>query len=312
MLAKLPFVAADTLHHGDTASAWLRHGEISASRLRRTRFQLTQKTNLPIYQVDVFARGPFTGNPAAVCPLEQWLPDAVMQGIAAENNLSETAFFVKRSDGDFDLRWFTPTVEVDLCGHATVASGHVVLNVIEPSRAEVAFHTRSGELRVERAGDLLALSLPARESVPVDDSQQADALERVLGVRPNLLLKSVVNIAVFDEESVVREMQPDFSLMVYSGFKWVSVTAPASDADTDFVSRYFAPGSGIAEDPVTGSAHGWLVPYWAERLGRDQLAARQVSRRGGWLNCTLAGDRVVVAGRVLEYLSGTLTVPSGH
>ena len=267
-------------------------------------------TTLPIYQVDVFARGPFTGNPAAVCPLENWLPDAVMQGIAAENNLSETAFFVKRPDGDYDLRWFTPTVEVDLCGHATVASGHVALNVLEPARDSVSFHTRSGELRVNRTGDTLALDLPARPSTPVSDARQMDDLERILGARPAKLLKSVVRIAVFDDEPTVRHMQPDFALMRSLGFDWVSVTAPASDSGTDFVSRYFAPGSGITEDPVTGSAHGWLVPYWSARLGKTQLNARQVSRRGGWLNCTLNDNRVIVAGSVIEYLSGTLTLPS--
>ena len=267
-------------------------------------------TKLPIYQVDVLARGPFTGNPAAVCPLENWLPDAVMQGIAAENNLSETAFFVRRSDNDYDLRWFTPTVEVDLCGHATVASGHVALNVLEPTRNAVTFHTRSGELTVSRTDNMLALDLPARASAPASDARQMDDLERILGARQVNLLKSVVSVAVFDDEPTMRDMQPDFALMRSLGFDWISVTAPAPDSQTDFVSRYFAPGSGITEDPVTGSAHGWLVPYWSARLGKTQLNARQVSRRGGWLNCTLNDDRVIVAGSVIEYLSGTLTLPS--
>jgi PhzF family phenazine biosynthesis protein len=273
----------------------------------KTRFRMTK---LPIFQVDVFARGPFTGNPAAVCPLENWLPGEVMQGIAAENNLSETAFFVKRADDDYDLRWFTPTVEVDLCGHATVASGHVALNILEPTRNSVTFHTRSGPLNVSRTGNMLALNLSARPSSPVNDQQQLDKLEQILGARPTAVLKSVVTIAVFEDEATVRAMRPDFTLMRSLGFDWVSVTAPAADTDTDFVSRYFAPGSGISEDPVTGSAHGWLVPYWADRLGKTNLAARQVSRRGGWLTCELRGDRVVIAGNVLEYLSGTLVVPS--
>ncbi len=266
-------------------------------------------TKIPIYQVSAFARGPFTGNPAAVCPLESWLADAVMQGIAAENNLSETAFFVARQDGDFDLRWFTPTVEVDLCGHATLASGHIVLNVLGGAGQRATFHTRSGQLHVERRGELLALDLPAKRPVAVDDAELADRLEMVLGARPLEVLDAGLPVAVFDEERQVAELEPDFAKMLASGLRWVSVTAPAMDGETDFMSRYFAPGSGIDEDPVTGSAHGWLAPYWSARLGKRELASRQVSRRGGWLECEDRGERVMVAGRVNEYLAGEIVVP---
>lgn len=264
----------------------------------------------PLFQVNAFARGPFTGNPAAVCPLERWLPDATMQGIAAENNLSETAFFVDRGDGAYDLRWFTPAVEVDLCGHATLASGHVVLNVLKPGAYSVTFHTRSGPLHVTRQGDLLALDLPATPIQPLEDPVLMKAASQVFNQRPAALLDAGrLCVAVFDDEVMVAGLKPEFSSMIPSGMRWLSVTAPASDPDTDFVSRYFAPGSGIDEDPVTGSAHGWLVPYWSKRLGKRSLSARQVSSRGGWLQCEDRGDRVSVAGRVTDYLSGQITVP---
>jgi PhzF family phenazine biosynthesis protein len=261
---------------------------------------------IKIFQVSAFANGPFTGNPAAVCPLDKWLPDAVMQGIAAENNLSETAFFVSRDDGAYDLRWFTPTVEVDLCGHATLASGHVVLNVLSTDSEQVTFHTRSGELHVSRQDDLLALDLPAKLAAEQHDQRGIAALEQVLGVRPVAVLDAGLSVAIFEQESQVSELTPDFSSMLTSGLNWVSVTAPSSESETDFVSRYFAPGSGIDEDPVTGSAHGWLVPYWSKRLNKSSLKTRQVSKRGGWLWCEDRGDRVSVAGSVVDYLTGEI------
>lgn len=267
-------------------------------------------TTTKIFQVSAFSNGQFTGNPAAVCPLELWLPDAVMQGIAAENNLSETAFFVARDDASYDLRWFTPSVEVDLCGHATLASGHVVLNVLNPGIDSVMFHTRSGELRVERSGDLLSLDLPAKSTVPVVDQAQFELLEGVLGLRPVTVVNAGLPVAVFDEESQVASLKPDFATMLQGDLNWISVTAPATGDATDFVSRYFAPGSGINEDPVTGSAHAWLVPYWSRRLGKHSLAARQVSTRGGWLWCEDRGGRVSLAGKVNSYLSGEITIPN--
>lgn len=267
---------------------------------------------IPIFQVNAFANGRFTGNPAAVCPLSDWLSDDVMQGIAAENNLSETAFFVERADGTFDLRWFTPTVEVDLCGHATLASGHVVLSVLGVANGKqgdkATFHTRSGELHVERQRDLLALDIPAKQPVAVDDASLTDVLERVLGTRPQEVLDVGLPLAVFADERQVAELKPDFGGMLAAGVKWASVTAAGGDGESDFVSRYFAPGSGIDEDPATGSAHGWLTPFWSARLGKRSLVARQVSERGGWLRCEDRGERVSVAGKVLDYMVGEIEV----
>ncbi len=268
----------------------------------------TPAMKIPIYQVSAFANERFTGNPAAVCPLEKWLPDEVMPGVAAENNLSETAFFVERDDGAFDLRWFTPTVEVDLCGHATLASGHIVLNVLRRDADRVAFHTRSGELSVERQGELLALDIPATRPLESDDAELFESVTGLLRTRPAYLLDAGLPVVVMESAEQVAGLELDFGRMLAAGVKWLSVTAPASDSETDFVSRYFAPGSGIDEDPVTGSAHGWLTPYWSERLGKRSLAARQVSHRGGWLWCEDRGERVIVAGRVLDYLVGEIEV----
>jgi PhzF family phenazine biosynthesis protein len=271
---------------------------------------------IPIWKVDAFAARPFAGNPAAVCPLEEWIPDELMQAIAAENNLSETAFFVRR-DADFDLRWFTPVVEVELCGHATLASAWVLLHEIDPSRTHVVFHTKSGPLTVVRAGDELAMDLPARPLPrPVETP---DALVRALGRRPASTMRSRDLVAVFDRAEDVRALVPDMTAVAsLEGISAVSVTAPGTgpDADVDFVSRFFAPAKGIAEDPVTGGAHTTLVPYWAERLGKDALRARQVSARGGELGCKLQrqgqpqrdAERVTLTGRAVTVLRGTMHV----
>ena len=260
----------------------------------------------PVFQVNVFVDGPFSGNPAAVCPTDYWLPDEVMQGIAADNNLSETAFLVARPDGDYDLRWFTPTVEVDLCGHATVAAGYVVLNNLSGGHDSVVFHTRSGELTVGRQDDIYVLDIPARVPEPSTDRAENSTVTDVLGAEPIEILDAGLPVAVFDSQIAVAELSPDFSGIVAKGLYWISVTAPADDSETDFVSRYFAPGSGIDEDPVTGSAHGWLVPYWSARLGKPSLTARQISRRGGLLSCTYQGDRVLVGGQVSESMRGEI------
>jgi predicted PhzF superfamily epimerase YddE/YHI9 len=302
---------------------------------------------IPLWQVDAFANRPFTGNPAAVCPLEQWLPDAVMQAIAAENNVSETAFFVRRPDADYDLRWFTPTIEVDLCGHATLASAWVLLSEMEPSRGRIAFHTKSGPLTVARAGaarskradpnenegaarskradpnendaDLLAMDLPAR---PAQLSEAPDALVRALRSErsPASVLSSVADpslgsglpgnlVAVFDRAEDVRALVPDMAdIVALDGVSGVGVTAPGTgaDADVDFVSRYFAPAKGIPEDPVTGGLHTTLVPYWAKRLDKGSLRARQVSARGGELGCRLEGNRVILTGHAVIVVRGTM------
>lgn len=259
--------------------------------------------SIPIYQVDAFADRVFGGNPAAVCPLDTWLPDAVMQAIAAENNLSETAFFVPRGD-DYDLRWFTPGVEVDLCGHATLGSAWVIFNRLAPERSVVRFHTRSGVLTVKRDGDSLAMDLPANPAKPCDD---APGLLEALGAKPPEVLTTRDHfVAVFPTQAEVRDLAPDFGRMAALDRWAVMVTAPGDDVD--FVSRFFAPRKGVPEDPVTGSAHCVLTPFWAARLGRNELTARQISRRGGSLRCRLLGDRVELVGRVAPYLQGTIDI----
>jgi len=258
---------------------------------------------IPIYQIDAFTDRLFGGNPAAVCPLESWLPDATMQAIAAENNLSETAFFVPAGDG-FELRWFTPAKEVDLCGHATLATGHLVLCHLEPGRERVAFATRSGRLEVSRDGELLALDFPAYPPQKVDAPA---GLFDALGHDAEAVLRGNYLMVVYRDEHAVRALKPDFSAMLRAGLDEAIVTARGRECD--FVSRFFAPGYGIPEDPVTGSAHCALVPYWADRLGKTRLKARQVSRRGGELLCELRGDRVTIAGRAVLYLEGTIELP---
>jgi len=258
---------------------------------------------IPIYQIDAFTDRLFGGNPAAVCPLERWLPDAAMQAIAAENNLSETAFFVPAGDG-FELRWFTPAKEVDLCGHATLATGHLLLRHLEPDRERVAFATRSGRLEVSRDGERLSMDFPAYPPRPVDAPA---GLFEALGHEAEAVLRSNVLMVVLRGERAVRALAPDLGAMVRAGLDEAIVTARG--VDCDFVSRFFAPGLGIPEDPVTGSAHCTLVPYWASRLGKTRLHARQVSRRGGELLCELRGDRVTIAGRAVTYLEGTIELP---
>ena len=257
---------------------------------------------LSIYQVDAFTDRLFAGNPAAVCPLDAWLPDAAMQAIAAENNLSETAFFVPRGE-DYDLRWFTPTVETELCGHATQASGFVVMNRLAPQRSSVRFHTRSGPLTVTRRDDMFAIDLPAQPPEPCTMPPQFVA---ALGRTPAQILGAKKYLALYDSRAEVAALAPDTAAMMDIDRDGVIVSAPGSDCD--FVSRYFAPHAGIPEDPVTGSAHCTLVPYWAKRLGKTRLHARQISRRGGELFCELQGDRVVIAGRAALYLEGRIHV----
>ena len=257
---------------------------------------------IDLYQVDAFTDRLFGGNPAAVCPLDDWLDDAVMQAIAAENNLSETAFFVP-SGGGFDLRWFTPAVEVELCGHATLASAHVIFRHLEPGRTEVSFQSRSGPLRVTGEGEMLWLDFPAQPAAPC---ATPDGLRDGLGAAPVELRSSGHNyLAVFAREAEVRDLEPDFARL---GRLDHCVIATALGDQGDFVSRYFAPTAGIDEDPVTGSAHCTLTPYWANRLGRTSLSARQISARGGALECELAGDRVRIGGRCAPYMIGRISL----
>jgi len=262
---------------------------------------------LPIYQVDAFASALFRGNPAAVCPLEEWLPDQTLQNIAAENNLSETAYYVRKGER-YQLRWFTPAVEVDLCGHATLGAASVILDVRrEVAGPRVVFDSRSGELTVERQesadgkGVLYALDFPSRPPGPTEVHPD---LARGLGSEPAQLLAAMDYFCVFDSEEQVRELKPDMQTLAGVDLRGVIATAPGRDCD--FVSRFFAPAKGIPEDPVTGSAHTTLIPYWAKRLGKTKLFARQISRRGGELWCEDRGDRVGIAGGAVQYLEGRI------
>jgi PhzF family phenazine biosynthesis protein len=259
---------------------------------------------VPLYQIDAFAEGPFSGNPAAVCPLEAWLPDVVMQQVAAENNLSETAFFVPEGDG-YRLRWFTPTTEVDLCGHATLASAFVVFRWLKPDCSEVTFATQqAGPLTVSRDGELLALDFPARPPAPCP---MPPGLDRALGRPPTAVLAARDYLAVYETADQIAALTPDFAAIAALDRFAVIATAPGTGG-VDFVSRFFAPARGVDEDPVTGSAHCTLIPYWAERLGKSRLQARQLSRRGGALSCAMRGDRVTIAGRALLYLEGIIAI----
>jgi predicted PhzF superfamily epimerase YddE/YHI9 len=259
---------------------------------------------LPIYQVDAFTDNLFGGNPAAICPLDAWLPEATMQAIAAENNLSETAFFVREGDG-YALRWFTPTVEVDLCGHATLASGHVIMNLLEPQRQSVSFRTVKAEtLLVARHADMLVMDFPARPPAP---AEAPPGLLAALGGKPREVLRARDHLVVYDSAAEIAALKPGFAALADVDCWAAIVTAPGADS-VDFVSRFFAPAQGVPEDPVTGSSHTTLTPYWARRLGKTELEARQLSRRGGALHCTLNGDRVTIGGRAVLYLEGHIEI----
>jgi PhzF family phenazine biosynthesis protein len=258
-------------------------------------------TQLRLFQVDAFADRPFAGNPAAVVPLEAWLPDEILQAIAMENNLSETAFTIPAEDGsvEYELRWFTPAVEVALCGHATLASGHVLIG----GRERVRFRTRrSGILEVARDGDAYAMTLPAYRAEP----KPLPRVLAALGVedRPTFWHERLYALVVFEAEADVLALAPDFRALAAEGDILTICTAPGSA--TDVMSRVFAAGAGIDEDPVTGSAHSVLAPYWAERLGRESFSAYQASKRGGRVDCRLEGGRVVLGGRCVTVLEGTL------
>ena len=258
----------------------------------------------PIYQVDAFTDRLFAGNPAAVCPLQAWLPEATMQAIAAENNLAETAFLV-RDGGDYALRWFTPSVEVDLCGHATLAAGYVVMRFLEPRRETVSFHTiKAGTLTVTRRGDMLIMDFPARPAVPCE---APPGLLAALGGAPREALRARDHLIVYDSAAEIAALKPDLAALAKVDCWAAIVTAPGENG-IDFVSRFFAPAQGVSEDPVTGSSHCTLTPYWATRLRKTELEARQLSRRGGALRCTLNGGRVSIAGRAALYLEGQIEV----
>jgi PhzF family phenazine biosynthesis protein len=254
--------------------------------------------NYPIYQVDAFTDKIFGGNPAAVCPLEEWFADDVMQQLAAENNLSETAFFVKQGDG-FHLRWFTPEYEIDLCGHATLATAFVIFNHLDYRSDTITFNTKSGELVVTRKGDLIELNFPSR--VPVE-CEAPEALLKGINIAPSKVLKSRDYFLVYDNEDDVKKIVPDFTH--WNQLNVVGVIVTSASKHVDFVSRFFVPNSVIGEDPVTGSAHCNLIPYWAKELGKNTLTAKQLSAREGQLQCELKGDRVTMAGKAVLYSKG--------
>lgn len=260
-----------------------------------------------LYQVDAFADAVFAGNPAAVLPLEEWPEDALLQAIAAENNLSETACFAPEGDG-WRLRWFTPVAEVDLCGHATLATAHVLFHELGETREELRFASRSGELRVRHHDGVYAMDFPAdppsRDGIGI---HEVGEIGRALGETPDELLGAADWCAVFAREEQVRELKPDMAALTEVGRRGVIATAPGKECD--FVSRFFVPALGIPEDPVTGSAHCQLAPYWAERLGREELHARQISARGGTVHCHARGDRVELRGRAVTYLRGEILLP---
>ncbi len=256
---------------------------------------------VPIFQVDAFTTRRFAGNPAAVMPLESFPSDAAMQAIAAENNLAETAFLVPR-DGDYALRWFTPAVEVPLCGHATLASAAVVMQHLEPQRRRVVFHTASGALTVSRTDSGYVMDFPAR---PTSAIAAPSGLATALGAAPLEVEAEAHNyLVLLADPAAVRALTPDFTALGRLDRSGVIVTARDSGQPYDFISRYFAPAKGIPEDPVTGSAHCSLVPFWARRLGKSSLRAFQASARGGELQCRLLGERVELAGSCVFYLTG--------
>ena len=255
---------------------------------------------MKLYQVDAFTSSLFAGNPAAVVPLESWPDDALLQNIAMENNLSETAFLVADDTGH-TLRWFTPSVEVDLCGHATLAAAWVVFNALGFPGERIRFNTASGALYVERNGQTLSLDFPSRPAHPV--SSRAP-YEQALGIPLMEVLQARDTLVVLDSAEQVRNFQPDVAAIGKLDTFAIMITAPGDDCD--FVSRFFAPAKGVPEDPVTGSAHCTLVPYWADRLGKTTLHARQLSARGGELHCTLKGDRVTLSGQARCFLKGDI------
>ncbi len=258
----------------------------------------------PIFQLDAFTTRRFAGNPAAVMPMASFLPEATMQAVAAENNLSETAFLVPEG-GDYRLRWFTPAAEVPLCGHATLASAAVVLERLEPERRQVVFRTASGPLTVRRAEAGYVMDFPARPAEPVPTPPE---FSQALGAVPVEVRVNDFNyLALLDNPRAVRDLAPDFAAITRLDRPGLIVTA-AGDEGYDFISRYFAPAKGVPEDPVTGSAHCVLAPYWAERLNKTDFRAYQASRRGGEVACRLVGDRVELTGSCVFYLEGKVEV----
>lgn len=259
---------------------------------------------LKLYQIDAFTDKLFSGNPAAVCPLEKWLPEEKLQAIAAENNLAETAFYVKK-DNEYEIRWFTPTVEVDLCGHATLASAKVLYDFGNHQEDEIVFNSpRSGVLKVSRKGDMYTLDFPADK---YERSELSPEILACFSMQPVEVYRGKTDLMlVFNSEEEIKKIVPDFNAMMKIKVRGIVVTAPGTTAD--FVSRFFGPQSGINEDPVTGSAHTTLTPYWSQKTGKRELNAIQLSARKGFLTCTYLGNRVLISGQGVTYLQGEITV----
>lgn len=256
----------------------------------------------PFFHIDAFTSEIFAGNPAGVCFLDEMLDDQLLQAIAAENCLPETAFLAPAGDG-YDLCWFSPVMEIDLCGHATLAGAHAVFEYIDPDARQVLFSTKSGDLSVVRKDNLLIMNFPSR---PAEPCEAPEGLADILGAVPRDTLKARDLMAVYDSEEQIRDLAPDFRAMEELDCFAVIVTAPGGKSD--FVSRFFAPRAGISEDPVTGSAHSTLIPYWAGILGKKELYALQLSERGGELFCADMDGRVAIGGRAVTYLSGTINI----
>jgi len=258
---------------------------------------------IPYHQIDTFnTEKPFSGNPAGVCLLDEWLPDDVMQNIAFENNLSETAFIIESLD-HFKLRWFTPVLEVDLCGHATLAPAFLIMNILHPNLTGVTFTSNSGELFAKRKNDLTEINFPSR---PPQKSNPPDGLVESIGLEPVEIYQSRDYLLLYENEEQIKSLKPDMGKL--TNVDCFAVIASAKGEKCDFVSRFFAPGGGIPEDPVTGSAHCTLIPFWAKRLEKNDLHARQLSERGGELFCTNLKDRVLMAGRCSIYFKGEISV----
>lgn len=258
---------------------------------------------LQIYQADAFASGLFKGNPAAVVPLKEWLSDELMQQIAMENNLSETAFFIPEGNR-FHIRWFTPKAEVKLCGHATLATAHVLFNELNFQSNLLEFNSLSGILTVKKVGDKLQLNFPADFAVEVE---LIETFTEAFGARPTKTLKGKTDyLLLFDSEETIKNLHPNIQLLLSTNARGIMVTAKGNEVD--FVSRFFAPAVGVNEDPVTGSAHTTLIPFWANRLNKTELSALQLSARGGELWCTLSGDRVYIAGKAVTYMRGEVEI----
>jgi len=257
---------------------------------------------MELYQIDAFANKPFEGNPAAICPLESWLPDELMQSIATENNLSETAFFVPNDSG-YQIRWFTPVHEVNLCGHATLAAAYVIFTILDHKENKISFASKSGILTVTRDEECLEMDFPTQ---PPKQCSIPEQIIKAFGIPPIECLKSEDYLVVFENEECILNAKPNMSLLSELDLRGVAITARGNNYD--FVTRFFAPKYGINEDPVTGSAFTQLIPYWSKKLGKNNLTAKQMSKRGGEVGCVYAGERVLISGKATKYMAGKIEV----